>query len=438
MKLEEEMKKKFAVLIVVIMLLSTAVYAEDILDSGENDLLASFSVVPSYEDGYMLIKLIDLSDESGLSFSYDPGTGFLHGWDGSYGADIMELEDDIAFDESGISIGKASGEAVAFPYSFRLFIYMYAREPAASGETELLDPAAYYEGQATVYAEVEATLEQTSDRLRLVLRKTGTSNQAVNEANIGDYLSSNLLLVNRSNTLRNDYIPSGLVYGKPARGKTTVNLRLEGEAMDNLNSMLEAAYSEGISGMVITSAFRTFEKQTSLFNNKTNLLSRKMNRRTAMEEASKIVALPGSSEHQTGLAADVCSESVGLIRNFGSTSQGKWMEDNSWRFGLIIRYPMEKTDITGIIYEPWHVRYIGSGHSELVKSRNLCLEEYVEYLKDNRLIYFEGSRGDRYVIRYLDKEEFNSTGGLLLSLKEGSTWDISKCTEDSYVLTIKL
>lgn len=428
------MKKIFAAIIAVITLFNTAVYAEGISKSEENGLLASFTVTPCYEAGHTSIKLTELSAVSGLSFSYDPGTSFLHGWDGSYGAYIGELDDNIAFDESGINIG----EAVTFPYSFRLFMHMYDREEDASDAVKLLDPAAHYDGNSNVYAEAEATLEQTSDKLRLVLRKAGTSNQGIDASNIGGFLSNNLLLVNKSNTLRSDYIPSGLVYGKPAKGKASVGLRLDSEAMENLNSMLEAAYGEGISGMVITSAFRTFDKQTSLFNNKTNLLSRKMNRRTAMEEASKVVALPGSSEHQTGLAADICSESVGLIRNYGDTAQGKWMEDNSWRFGFIVRYPMEKTDITRIIYEPWHVRYLGGGHSELVKSKDMCLEEYVEYLRDNRLIFFEGSCGDRYVIRYLDKEEFASMGGTLLSLQEGSTWDISKCTEDSYVLTIKL
>lgn len=428
------MKKIFAALIAVIMLFNSAVYAERISDSGENDLLACFSVAPFHEAGHMSIKLADLSTASGLSFSYDPETSLLHGWDGSYGTYIRELDDNIAFDESGISVG----EAAVFPYSFRLFIHMYEKGPEATQASILLDPTVHYEGRSNVYAEVEATLEQASDKLRLVLRKAGTSRQDVDAVNIDSFLSNNLLLVNKSNTLRNDYIPSRLVYGKPARGRATVNLRLDGEAMENLNSMLEAAYSEGISGMVISSAFRTFDKQTSLFNNKTNLLSRKMNRRTAMEEASKVVALPGSSEHQTGLAVDICSESVGLIRNFGNTAQGKWMEDNSWRFGFIIRYPMEKTDITRMIYEPWHVRYIGSGHSELVKSMDMCLEEYVEYLRDNRLIFFEDSRGDSYMISYIDKEEFNSMGGAFLSIREGSTWDISKCTEDSYVLTIKL
>lgn len=421
------MKKIFVVLIAMALLFNTAVSAEAPAGIGESDLLASFSVTPESDGGLTVLKLSELSGASGLSFSYNPETGFLYAGDGSYGAYIRELDENVEVDESAITIGRTEGDKITFPYSFRLFIYMCTQEPGA-----------HYEDGDNVYAAAVATLEPASDKLRLVLRKTGTSSQPVNAENIGGFLRSNLLLVNKSNTLGSDYIPPGLIYGKPARGRTTVNLRLEGEAMENLNQMLEAAYSEGISGMVITSAYRTFDKQTSLFNNKTNLLSRKMNRKTAMEEASKVVAVPGSSEHQTGLAADICSESVGLIRNFGSTAQGRWMEDNSWRFGYIIRYPKDKTEITQITYEPWHVRYVGSGHSELVKSRGLCLEEYVEYLKSNRLVYFEDSRGDSYVIRYMDKEEFGSEGGLLLSLQEGSTWSISECTGESYVLTIKL
>jgi LAS superfamily LD-carboxypeptidase LdcB len=250
-------------------------------------------------------------------------------------------------------------------------------------------------------------------------------------------LKDNLLLVNKSNTLGSDYTPPGLIYSKPARGRSTVNLRLDGEAMLNLNLMLEAAYNEGIKGMVITSAFRTFDKQTSLFNNKTTTLSRKMNRKDAMEAASKVVAIPGSSEHQTGLAADICSEGVGLVSNFGNTVQGKWIAENSWRHGFIVRYPKEKTEITGIIYEPWHVRYVGNGHAELMKSRNLCFEEYVEYLNSKSVIHFTDSTGADYVIQYISQEDFKSTG-LALSLPDDSTWTISSCTKDSYVLTIKL
>lgn len=421
------MKKIFVVLLAAILLFNMTVFAGGLSDAGENDVLAFFSVTPESDGRLTVLKLSELSGASGLSFSYNSETGFLYAGNGSYGAYIKELDENIEIDESAITIGRADGDKITFPYSFNVFIYMCTQEPGA-----------HYEGGDNVYAAAVATLEPASDKLRLMLRKTGTSIQTVDSANIEGFLRSNLLLVNKSNTLGSAYIPSGLVYGKPAKGRTTVSLRLEGEAMENLNRMLEAAYSEGISGMVITSAYRTFDKQTSLFNNKTNLLSRKMNRKTAMEEASKVVALPGSSEHQTGLAADICSESVGLIRNFGSTAQGRWMEDNSWRFGYIIRYPQDKTEITQITYEPWHVRYVGGGHSELVKSRGLCFEEYVEYLKSNGLVYFEGSLGDRYVIRYMDKEEFGSEGGMLLSLQEGSTWSISECTGESYVLTIKL
>ncbi len=431
------MRRIIVVLIAVILMFNTAVAADTSPDTGERDILAAFTVSPEYYSNSTVIRLSELSAASGLGFSYMPGTGFLYAEDGGYGIFIKELDENIVLDENAVTIAGAEGMQLIFPYSFKVFIYICRQEAEAAADGIYLAPQLHYGGSGNVSAMAEATFEFNSDKLKLVLRKLGTSSQMIDEGNIAEFLKDNLLLVNKRNTLERDYTPPGLIYSKPARGRSSVNLRLDGEAMLNLNYMLEAAYSEGISGMVITSAYRTFDKQTSLFNNKTSVLSRKMSRKTAMEEASKVVAIPGSSEHQTGLAADIISERVGLVSSFGNTVQGKWLEENSWRYGFIIRYPREKTEITGIIYEPWHVRYIGSGHSEIMKSRDLCLEEYVDYLKDNRIIYFNGSNGEDYVIRYISREELTS-GSMALSLPENSTWEISNCTKDSYILTIKL
>lgn len=435
--LGDRMKRIFVVLVAVILLFNTSVFADEAFVDEERDILAAFSINPEFDGDSIIIKLSELSRASALSFSYNEETGFLYANDGKYGIFIKELDDNTKVDGSAITIRNDNGMQLAFPYRFKVFAYI-CRQPVETGlDQNILDPRSYYSGKDNISLTAEATLELVDGTVQFVLRNSGTSPQVINNENIAKILGNNMLLVNKSNTLDRSYLPDGLVYGKLARGRSTVNLRLEGEAIQQLNYMLETAYNEGISGMVITSAFRTFDKQTSLFNNKTTLLSRKMNRKTAMEEASKVVAIPGSSEHQTGLAADICSEGVGLVRNFANTTQGKWMESNSWRFGYIVRYQKEKTEITRIIYEPWHVRYVGNGHSEIMKTKNMCLEEYVEYLKDNSIIYFSDSKGDNYIVQYINREELDSKG-MALSLQDNSTWSISNCTKDNYVLTIKL
>jgi len=95
-------------------------------------------------------------------------------------------------------------------------------------------------------------------------------------------------------------------------------------------------------------------------------------------KAAKYVALPGQSEHQTGLAMDVTSESAnwGLSNNFGETNEGKWLKDNCYKYGFILRYPEGKEDITGYNYEPWHIRYVGKKVSTYIYTNNITLEEF--------------------------------------------------------------
>ncbi|MGE5678172.1 MAG: D-alanyl-D-alanine carboxypeptidase family protein [Pseudomonadota bacterium] len=424
------MRKVVVALAVVILLFNTVVFAGEVSGTGAEEILASFRVNPLFDGSNVEIPLSELSRSSSLDFSYDQGKDLLYASDGRYGIAIMELDENAEINKNGIYIKE--------PYRFKVLINISLLGGQAVSGNNLIDPRHYFGGKDNVSAVAEAALEFDSGYVRLVLGKAGTSLQLVEAGNIGYLLNHELLLVNKGNTLDRSYIPSGLVYKKPAKARTSINVALDGRAMEQLDGMLEAAYNEGVSRLVITSAYRTFEKQTNLFNNKTSLLSRRMSRKTAMEEASKVVALPGASEHQTGLAVDVNSEGVGLVRNFADTTQGKWLADNSWKYGFVVRYPGDKSEITGIIFEPWHIRYVGNVHAEIMKSRNLCLEEYVDYLRNNDITYFRDSKGNDYLIRYIMKEELNSEDGMALSLTEGSEWSVSECTKDSYILTIKL
>ena len=92
-----------------------------------------------------------------------------------------------------------------------------------------------------------------------------------------------------------------------------------------------------------------------------------------------VVALPGTSEHQLGLALDLVDESYqNLDEGQENTKVQKWLMQNSWRYGFILRYPNDKSSVTGIIYEPWHYRYLGRDMARDVYESGLCLEEFLE------------------------------------------------------------
>ena len=124
---------------------------------------------------------------------------------------------------------------------------------------------------------------------------------------------------------------------------------------------------------------RCYEAQQSLYDNKVQrLISSGMSEDEAKAEAAKAVAIPGTSEHQLGLAVDLVDANMqDLTSAQESTETQKWLMANSWRYGFIHRYPNGKTDITGIIYEPWHYRYVGKDAAQEIFNRDITLEEYL-------------------------------------------------------------
>lgn len=117
--------------------------------------------------------------------------------------------------------------------------------------------------------------------------------------------------------------------------------------------------------MRISSGFRSYTEQEWWYNYWCSV--------DGEEIASTYSALPGHSEHQTGLAADITRSEL----DYADTPEGKWLAAHSWEYGLIIRYPQDKVDKTGYIYEPWHVRYLGKSTAKLVHDSGLCLEEFL-------------------------------------------------------------
>ncbi len=168
---------------------------------------------------------------------------------------------------------------------------------------------------------------------------------------------TSLILVNKSNPLSPNYIPESLV--SVPKKYTFKDILIDKECLNAYIKMYEAANMP----FIIYSSYRSYEYQKTIFKDET------------------YQAKPGYSEHQTGLAIDVTIHNVGLISEFSNTPQGKWLNDNAHLYGFIIRYPENKTNITGYPYEPWHIRYVGCYHAKKMYANNQTLEEYINEYK---------------------------------------------------------
>lgn len=181
-----------------------------------------------------------------------------------------------------------------------------------------------------------------------------------------------LVLVNKNRNLPSDYVPEDLVVPNVRFPFEEFHEKkqMRREAAEALEELFSAAEEEGIYLFAI-SGYRSYARQKYLFDVRAE--------RDGFEAANKLMAYPGQSEHQTGLAMDVSCQSLGfdLNENFGQTVEGLWLKENAHKFGFIIRYQKDKVDITGYSYEPWHIRYVGKDAAKEIYEKNITLEEYL-------------------------------------------------------------
>ena len=146
---------------------------------------------------------------------------------------------------------------------------------------------------------------------------------------------------------------------------------LRKDAADALENMFEAAKKEGLE-LTAVSGYRSYKRQKSLHDTYV--------RRQGKAEADSVSAIPGTSEHQTGLAMDISSKSAKfqLEPIFGETNEGKWVAKHAHEFGFVIRYLEDKTETTEYSYEPWHLRYVGNPYATYIYKHHLTLEEAME------------------------------------------------------------
>jgi len=212
-------------------------------------------------------------------------------------------------------------------------------------------------------------------------------------------------LINRDHSITNDFNIENIV---PLKGAQAVlsskGMMLDKETLENLKIMLDKAAEDGVKGFVLNSTYRSYQEQKSLFDYRFN---ERKNSGAAdpYEEAAKIVAYPGTSEHQTGMALDILSTKYPKGATFHNSDEYAWLKENCWDYGFIPRYPEDKQEITRISFEPWHYRYISRPLSLYAKETGYCLEEVVESLQNNKFTEFKVSDEEKYIFLLLKKEQ---------------------------------
>lgn len=189
-----------------------------------------------------------------------------------------------------------------------------------------------------------------------------------------------LMLVNKNHTLSDTYVPELVeLSGLPAGGD---GLRLRREAAEALRSMLSAMAEDGIDPCNVISCYRSYAYQLQLVTEKVEKrVANGQNRDTAYDQVTMSTAPAGSSEHQMGLAIDFSAGSATSV-SFSNTAAGAWLKENAWKYGFILRYQEVKTAFTGIVAEPWHYRYVGIPHAQIIHENGWCYEEYIAYLHE--------------------------------------------------------
>ena len=312
---------------------------------------------------------------------------------------------DTVPEQNGNEISEERGQTSDVPSS----------ETGVPGETQ--------ESAATVSNEPEPEPENEPVTEKIVLQ--------AEDIHIGG-----LILVNRHHFYEHigeDKMIDVFTYKSSAYKFRDTDMYLRPEAAERLNAMLVDFYKETNNGTVnIISTYRDLATQQRIYDSKLDYYG-------SAEKAEKWVALPGASEHHTGLAVDLgIYTDDGESYDYNGEGEFAWINRNCWKYGFIVRYSSEKTDITGIAYEPWHFRYLGLPHAEIISGTDFCYEEYMGYLKaypyEGDHLFFESESCGKYEIFYLrsqgDTTEFE--------LPKGSDYSVSGNNIDGFIVTVRL
>ncbi len=213
---------------------------------------------------------------------------------------------------------------------------------------------------------------------------------------------------------------------------STTHIQLQKQFVSQFNAMMEDfSAAQGIKDIIVVSGYRSKDDQQAIVNQKIQQLGK--------EEAMRWAAVPGYSEHHTGLAAD-----IGIYTSDGKSpsyqGQGKyaWINEHCAQYGFVLRYQDDKKDITRIADEPWHYRYVGVPHASIMQQENLCLEEYTDFLKrypyDGDHLTASDENGKQYEIYY-----FPAKGDSMnVPVPKGKEYWISGNNVDGFIVTVQL
>lgn len=247
-----------------------------------------------------------------------------------------------------------------------------------------------------------------------LVKATNTERKEITKEQI---YKGDLLLVNRDYPVKKDSIRSDIINvnhnSELVRGYVIFdrNLRLSKYVVKKFLNVVDGAGKDGVQHFLMSSGYRDFKEQSKLY-----------------KEMGSDYALPaGYSEHNLGLSLDVGSTQ----KKMEKAPEGKWIEENVWKHGFVLRYPKNKSNITGIQYEPWHIRYVGLPHSAIMQKKNFTLEEYLEFLKEEKEISTE-VEGKKYTVSYYKVSE-----NMKVNVPANKQYEISGNNMDGVIVTVQ-
>lgn len=232
-------------------------------------------------------------------------------------------------------------------------------------------------GILLVGATISATLFGCNNILKQDLKDSDeisfeNTNELENNEQKPEIDTTYLMLVNKEHNLEEDYVPDNLTYLNVNFSGAESSRYLCKDVAIALEEMFEAAKNDGIY-LIGRSGYRSYATQKVTYESKVS--------KWGKEQADRFSAKAGASEHQTGLAIDIISTEYGQLHtDFQYTTTYKWLTEHCYEYGFILRYPKGKYDITGYNFEPWHYRYVGVENAKDISSKNLTLEEYLDYI----------------------------------------------------------
>lgn len=281
---------------------------------------------------------------------------FSHGLDYTLSAGKVEINKIIVRDDKGKAVRDENGDIV-----YENIVLRYASSDAlSSGELSVL-----FEDDDSISKGKGSEVEFIAD--------LSAYEEYMNPKDSTEFL----ILVNKTNTVGEDFVPNDLCDLVDTRSDRAPR-QMRKYAAIALEAMFIEMRAAGYTDVSVTSGYRSYGEQVSLFN--TYITNEMAERGCTEEEARQIVltysAAPGTSEHQTGLCVDMHNLPAATTA-FADEEVYDWLTENAWKFGFILRFPEDKTAITGYSFEPWHYRYVGRYAAEKIHENGQCLEEYL-------------------------------------------------------------